>query len=195
MNHKIVLAGPAHSGKSCLREGLKKALKLIKGAPYPYVITACPDGEGAWYQESVATHPDVAQSCKRAYKSSFSAAFVDRVEESVGKCSLPLALVDIGGRISDENKRICAGATDIIILSADPAAFAEWEQFAKELGLTVVSEIVSDYNGSQDVVQGISPADGILRGTIHHLERGEDLSDREMVNRLASRLAQMCQEN
>jgi len=41
---KVVLAGPPKSGKSCLREGLKQAIRRISGAPYPYVITACPDG-------------------------------------------------------------------------------------------------------------------------------------------------------
>ncbi len=40
---KIVLGGPPHSGKSCLREGLKKAiLRLYPERPYPYAITACP---------------------------------------------------------------------------------------------------------------------------------------------------------
>jgi CRISPR-associated protein Csx3 len=48
---KVVLCGPPHSGKSCLREGLKQAIRQIPNAPYPYVLTACPDGEGAWYFE------------------------------------------------------------------------------------------------------------------------------------------------
>ncbi|WP_347566287.1 CRISPR-associated protein Csx3 [Scytonema sp. UIC 10036] len=49
---KVVLCGPPQSGKSCLREGLKQAIGIIEGAPYPYVITACPDGEGAWFSPS-----------------------------------------------------------------------------------------------------------------------------------------------
>lgn len=44
---KVVLCGPPRSGKSCLREGLKQAIRRVPGAPYPYVITAAPDGEGA----------------------------------------------------------------------------------------------------------------------------------------------------
>lgn len=34
---KLVFCGPPRSGKSCLREGLKKAIG-IQNEPYPYVI-------------------------------------------------------------------------------------------------------------------------------------------------------------
>ncbi len=34
---KVVLYGLPHSGKSCLKEGLKQAIRRIKGAPYPYL--------------------------------------------------------------------------------------------------------------------------------------------------------------
>lgn len=63
---KIVLCGPPRSGKSCLRQGLKDAVRSIPGAPYPYVITGCPDGEGAWFQETVNHDPEVATACKVA---------------------------------------------------------------------------------------------------------------------------------
>ena len=61
---KVILAGPPRSGKSCLREGLKNVLVDLPDAPYPYVITACPDGEGAWFQEAVRHDPESAQACK-----------------------------------------------------------------------------------------------------------------------------------
>lgn len=46
---KVMLCAP-QSGKSCLREGLKQAIRQIKGAPYAF--SACPDGEGAWFAET-----------------------------------------------------------------------------------------------------------------------------------------------
>ena len=62
---KIVLGGPPKSGKSCLREGLKQAILGFRrdspGIPYPYVITACPDGEGAWFQETMEKYPEIAK--------------------------------------------------------------------------------------------------------------------------------------
>ncbi|MBC6434188.1 CRISPR-associated protein Csx3, partial [Nostoc sp. HG1] len=65
---KVVLCGPPQSGKSCLREGLKQAISNIEGAPYPYVITACPDGEGAWFSDAARRDPDLARQLKDEYK-------------------------------------------------------------------------------------------------------------------------------
>jgi len=195
---KIVLAGPPRSGKSCLREGLKRGVRSVPGAPYPYVITACPDGEGAWFQETVSSDPQLAAECKATYKSSFTPKFMDRVATSVERCSLPLTLVDIGGIPSAENVRICAHATHIVLLAGtDPKTgevwsdrLAVWYEFARKLGLTVVAEIFSDYHGQVDEVKGAG-ADGILRGSVHHLERGEDIAARPMVRALAEHLVEM----
>ena len=185
---KIVLAGPPRSGKSCMREGLKQAIRAIPGnAVYPYVITACPDGEGAWFQETVNNDPELAAACKAAYKAKFTPEFVKRIADSVRNCSLELTLVDIGGITSVENEAICAAATHIVILAGDMSKVAEWREFAKKVGLTVVAEIHSDYNGKEDNVEGVSQ-DGILRGSVHYLERGEPVSGRPMIQTLAEHL-------
>jgi CRISPR-associated protein Csx3 len=184
---KIVLAGPPRSGKSCLREGLKQALRAIPGAPYPYVITACPDGEGSWFQETVNQNPQLAAACKAAYKAKFTPEFVKRIADSVRNCSLELTLIDIGGITSVENEQICSSATHMVILAGDTAKFAEWREFAKKVGLFVVAEIFSDYHGTEDKVEGESP-DGILRGSVHHLERGEPVATRPMIRALARHL-------
>ncbi len=184
---KIVLAGPPRSGKSCMREGLKQSLRAIPGAPYPYVITACPDGEGAWFQETVNHDSKLAAECKAAYKAKFTPEFVDRIKTSVESCSLELTLIDIGGIPSVENEQICSGATHMVILAGDTGRIPEWREFAKKVGLTVVSEIYSDYHGSEDKVEGITQ-NGILRGSVHYLERGENVSERPMIKALAEHL-------
>jgi len=183
---KIVLAGPPRSGKSCLREGLKQAIKALPGAPYPYVITACPDGEGSWFQETVQNNPALAADCKAAYKAKFTPEFVQRIADSVKNCSLELTLIDIGGMITPENMKICADATHVIILSSDYAKMEEWREFASELGLTILAEIFSDYNGATDIV--IEGA--ILKGSVHHLERGESISERPLVKALARHIVE-----
>lgn len=184
---KVVLAGPPRSGKSCMREGLKQAIRAIPGAPYPYVITACPDGEGSWFQETVNVNPQLAAACKTAYKSKFTPEFVERIATSVANCSLELTLVDIGGIPSAENERICDSATHIVILAGDMTRVTEWHEFAKKVGLAVVAEIHSDYHGTKDEVEGAS-SDGILRGSVHHLERGEPVANRPMILELAKHL-------
>ena len=195
---KIVLAGPPRSGKSCMREGLKQAIRAVPGAPYPYVITACPDGEGSWFQETVNHDEDLAARLKADYKAKFTPEFVRRVAESVSNCTLELTLVDIGGIPSEENRVICKDATHIVLLAGnDPKSgdawqdrLPVWRKFAEELGLTVVAEIFSDYRGAEDNVGGASP-DGVLRGSVHYLERGENVSERPMIRALAEHLIQL----
>lgn len=187
---KIVLCGPPRSGKSCLREGLKQAVRRIPGAPYPYVITACPDGEGAWFQETVNADEALATACKAAYKAKFTPEFVQRVANSVANCTLPLTLVDIGGIPSEENRQICRAATHAVILAGDMSRVPEWRVFCAELGIEVVAEIFSDYHGQEDSVADVGK-DGIFKGSVHHLERGEDISQRPCVVALAQFLVGM----
>lgn len=190
---RIVLCGPPRSGKSCLREGLKQAIKKIPGAPYPYVITACPDGEGAWYQRTVNRDPEEARRLKIEYKNSvgeFSPEFVKRIADSVRLCTLPLTLVDIGGIPSEENKEICKAATHAIILAGDMGKIPEWREFCAELGLKVIAEIFSDYHSQTDIIPVLG-SDGVWKGSIHYLERGEDVSQRQTVRALAKVLVRM----
>ena len=188
---KAVICGPPHSGKSVFREGLKQAVRRIPGAPYPYIITACPDGEGAWFQETVNRDAEKAKRLKTEYKDSlngFSPEFIKRISDSVKNCELPLTIIDIGGRTSNENRAICKHATHAIILYGDSAKLPEWREFCKELGLEVIAEIFSDYTGHSDTVQGICP-DRVFRGSVHYLERGEDVSQRECLRALAEILS------
>ena len=198
---KIVLCGPPQSGKSVMREGLKDAIKEVHGAPYPYVITACPDGEGAWYQKTVNFDPELAQAYKGAYKSSFTQEFVQRAADSVKNCSEPLTFVDIGGIPSPENKKICKGATHAILLAGDNSKTGEswesrlvaWRDFCKELSLIVIAEVFSDYYGAKDEVRGLGQ-DHIFRGSVHYLERGESIKDRPMIKSLAGYIVQLVAE-
>lgn len=187
---KVVLCGPPRSGKSCLRQGLKDAVRRIPGAPYPYVITGCPDGEGSWFQETVNADPALAAACKATYKSKFTSEFVTRIADSVKNVSLPLTLVDIGGIPSVENEAICASATHAVLLLGDLSREAEWREFCRKAGLTVVAVIHSDYNGTDDSVPALGE-DGEYRGSVHHLERGEPVAERPTIKALAEILADM----
>ncbi len=184
---KTVLMGPPRSGKSCMREGLKQAIKNIPGAPYPYVITACPDGEGAWFQEAANRDSEKARELKTDYKQSvggFSPKFVQRIAESVANCTLPMTLVDIGGIPSKENEVICASATHAIILAGDMSKVPEWREFCLKLGIEVIAEIHSDYHGQTDEVPTLGE-DEIWRGSVHYLERGEPVAERPTIKKLA----------
>lgn len=185
---KIVLCGPSHSGKSCLREGLKQAILRIEGAPYPYVITACPDGEGAWFSEARARDPELARSLKDVYKARFTWEFAQVAAQWVRDASLPFNLIDIGGKIDEKNRLIASYATHAVILAGDMNQVPAWQEFCSELNLKIIALIHSDYHGVTDQIQAEVP---ILRGSIHHLERGQDVSERPMVQALARLLVHL----
>jgi CRISPR-associated protein Csx3 len=188
---KIILAGPPKSGKSCTRQGLKDVIRGIPGAPYPYFVTACPDGEGAWFQESMNNDPALAAKLKAEYKSKFTPAFAQRVADSVKNLSLPhnpLNFIDIGGVISPENRQICEHANGAILICGETAtrndAPSEWKNFFTELRIPIIAEMYSDYKGKEDIVDGAGE-DGVFRGSVHYLERGENLTDRKAIQELA----------
>lgn len=191
---KTVLCGPRHSGKSCLREGLKQAILPFHRAgiaPYPYFITACPDGEGSWYAEAVRNNPDLADKLKQEYKAKFTWAFAENKALDVKNVSLPLTVIDVGGKIDDKNELIMQYATHAVILAGEMSKVAEWEVFCQKLNLSVIAIIHSDYDGKCDRIETETP---ILRGSVHHLERGEDVSSRPMVQALAKVLIDMCEK-
>lgn len=182
---KVVLCGPPHSGKSCLREGLKQAIMPIHRAgkaPYPYVITACPDGEGSWYAETARRDPDLAQQLKAAYKAKFTLKFAQEKATAVRNVCLPFTLIDVGGKIDEKNELIMSHATHAVILAGDMNQVPVWKKFCYKLNLQIIAVIYSDYHGTEDCLNSEVP---IIKGSIHHLERGEDVSTRPTVQSLA----------
>ena len=113
----------------------------------------------------------------------------------VRDCTQPLTLIDVGGKVDNYNRDICRSATHIVIRAGhDPESgkswndrMDEWRGFAAQLDLTVAAEIKSDYNARADVTNGVGP-DNVLRGSVHHLERGEDVTDRLMIRALAEHI-------
>jgi len=61
---------------------------------------------------------------------------------------------------------------------------------SSRLGLEIVAEIFSDYNGTEDTIPELG-TDGIWHGSVHHLERGECVSNRPTVEKLAEILVSM----
>ncbi|WP_193198661.1 CRISPR-associated protein Csx3 [Nostoc sp. MG11] len=192
---KVVLCGPPQSGKSCLRDGLKRAILGNLGAPYPYVITACPDGEGSWHQEAYENNKSVAKDCKRNNKADVTPEFAQEAVKWVRSANQLINIIDVGGKTSPENKTIMQPATHAVILSGNVSKFAEWEEFCQALGLKIIVKIHSQLDAVSDEVWF---ADGwqentsellekapLLTGRVHGLKRGEDLSTRPMVQALA----------
>ncbi|MBD2364642.1 CRISPR-associated protein Csx3 [Anabaena minutissima FACHB-250] len=181
-NLKVVLCGFANTGKTCFREGLKQALLQIPDAPESYFISGCPDGDGSWYSETARRDPDLAAELKAQYKAGFSPEFAKLKAREVRGINTPIFVFDIGGRISDENRLIMKEATHAVILVKDEAEIEPWEKFCAELNLQVMAIVFTDFLGNTDVVESVLP---ILRGRVHRLQRGEDVSQRPVIQALA----------
>ncbi|MFA7455781.1 MAG: CRISPR-associated protein Csx3, partial [Desulfobulbaceae bacterium] len=120
-------------------------------------------------------------------KGEFAGEIVEWYAGSLARCDLaPIILVDIGGRITEENRRIlCDGRVDAaIILSGTPERIPEWGIFLAELGIPVFARIVSEYPGTADRPDA-SPM------VVHYLERGEDVSCRPTIQKIAAMLLDM----
>ena len=188
---KVVICGPDNSGKSCLREGLKQAILPIQYAPYPYVISAKPDGEGTWFSEAARADPENAERLRQAYEAQFTSEFAALRAQWVSSTDLPLTVIDVAGKISPENRLIMSQATHAVILTRDMSQADAWKKFCTELNLKVIALIHSDYGGKADRIEAEEP---LLVGSIHYLERGEDISQRPIVQVLARLLVRQTLE-
>jgi CRISPR-associated protein Csx3 len=195
---KVVLCGPPRSGKSCLREGLKKAILSHLNAPYPYVITACPDGEGSWHQATYENNEELAQTLKPLNKGDITPEFAQTAAEWVRSANQLINIIDVGGKISPENRTIMQEATHAIIVFPSLDQFSPWETFCHELNLKVIAKIHSQlaadtdevflpYNWQTNTNQLLAESP-LLTGSIHRLQRGEDVSNRPLVKALAELL-------
>ncbi|MDM8561257.1 hypothetical protein [Candidatus Parabeggiatoa sp. HSG14] len=129
--------------------------------------------------------PDNARKLKDDYREDFTPEIAKTRAEWVKSCQEPLCLVDIGGKISEENKIICAEATHIILLAGDLKDLPEWREFSKSLKLQIIAEIHSDRDGKADK-ELERCEDDIYRGSIHSLKRGdESVQERPTVKKLA----------
>ncbi len=200
---KIILAGPPRSGKSCFRQGIKDAVRaMTNGQYYAYILTACPDGEGSWFQEAMNADPELAKKYKMEYKQKFTPEHGKMYAQWVKNLSSPhnpnsLNFIDIGGVMSEENRLICAEANGAVILSGQASVEndlpGQWKSFFSKLGVPVVAEIYSDYHGKDDIIEGVGD-DGVFRGSVHHLERGEHFADRETVKAFADFIIHLGEE-
>ncbi len=177
----VLIGGPPHSGKSVFTYLLKRALQRLSPPPAFYVLRAAPDGEGDWFHEA---DPRLVRRLR--YKRPFDKAFAERIAQAVTGRHLPL-LVDAGGKITEEQRIIARRCTHALLLSADPSRLREWEEFAREMGLTVLAALHSRLDGQGDVEVPADPHVPI-RGTLTQLRRHTHLADQPALGAVVRRL-------
>jgi CRISPR-associated protein Csx3 len=212
---KIALCGSPNTGKTVLRDGLKKAIRDNLDAPaeWLYVISGCPDGDYNWMTE---IEPELARELKAQYKAQFTPEFALEKAREIRSIKNPLLLFDVGGKITPENEQIVAGATHAIIIVPTGGIATKlkglwqqyrWWNFCQKLDLKIIAIIYSDYWGKEDRVyrdrhghltgarQPRPPCPPLFKGLVHHLERGKDSSSRITIQALARSIVALYTNN
>ena len=188
---KVAICGFPGAGKTCLREGLKYAIKQNNSIPdnFCYVRSGCPDGDTAYFLETAQKYPEVAQELKETIKKGYTDEYANSKAEEIRNIPNPLLIFDVGGRITRHNQTIMSEATHAVILARkgedERQQVSPWMEFCQDLNLPVVAIIYSDYHGTVDEI--IQKSDTFI-GTVHHLDRRADASTRPMVKELAKLL-------
>src|SRR5271165_1035556 len=180
---KLLIGGPPHSGKTCLREALRKLIFAYSGRKiYPGHLPANPDGDGRWYVVTALEDAGRANDLRKRSPTEFTQAFAARVAEAIQKFETPLLLIDMGGKPDKHKKQIeeiAKRGTHAILLYKEPEDLKVWEPLfqGKE-----IAKFVSIHDPGTDSVQEHG---GVLQGTVHHLDREQDGSALFAVQELA----------
>jgi len=184
---KIALCGPPHSGKSVLRHRLKTELHALAPTLHPFVLTANPDGEGAWFQPAYENDPAAALTLKKTAKQRWTPQHADLYSSWVRNTTAPLVLIDLGGVIDDSNRQICALATHALLLAPSEDGLLPWRAFSTDCSLTPLAELLSDYHATEDLIYTREP----FRASVHRLERGELSTPRPAISALAAEILRL----
>ena len=186
---KIAICGFPSVGKTVLRDGLKTAIRqnLAAADDFLYVVSGCPDGDyPAWVADTAKNDPELAYRLRKACQAEeFTPELANAIAEGIKAIKNPLLLFDVGGQTSDENRQIMPNATHVIMVAKSESEIKAWEEFCSELNLPILAIIDSDLHGKEDCIQTTSP---IFRGSVHYLQRGEEVSFRPTLQTLAKQI-------
>ena len=174
---KIVICGPAHSGKSVFLSN------LIHRTPdnARTTIRACPDGEGTW-----SNNPKQAETSIVRKKGKFTMSSVNSDCQEIDRQTNKIVFVDVGGMRTKENEEIFRHCDCFIVISNDENEKEEWLKFGENLGLECIGLLDSKLEGEEEIYE----KEPYLQGRIVGLERGKILRDSTVLNTIASMIIQ-----
>lgn len=163
----LAVGGPPNSGKSVFIASLHKALNDIEPS-FSFLQRACPDGEGMWFLEC---SPELQERLRQ--RGSFTEYFINFIVESVKNLSkvFPLVLLDLGGRVSEENKTLLKECDALLVVTSSRGRINEWEEAAKKAGCRIAGIITSSLGSGESKIK--IEDDGLIAGALFGLERGK----------------------
>lgn len=186
---KVVIGGPPHSGKTVFKNALIEDL----GGDNVFRYCAAPDDDGGtWYQNNYNNPEAREKRIKGTYNPRQVAFFSETIKNWD---QTPIMVIDIGGKITEENAKIIEGATHAIVLASDLSKVKEWQDFFEENHLDVIAKLHSHFDGSKDIQLPSEPEDDHLVASVHHLERGVEAADRESIKKVAGLISSLAKNN
>jgi hypothetical protein len=165
----IAMIGPPNSGKSVF----SVSFKLHIGRHLSYLIRACPDWEWDWRQmaQSDVANYCVEKSKLRMWDKLYDPALVEWYKQSIqNSTSIPFLMVDIGWKITEENKELLRLATHCIIICSEDKMNEkpDWIRCAQECWVPILAEIdtIKDW---EEAIYGIKEM--TFHGRSANLER------------------------
>ncbi len=149
----VAFGGPPHSGKTVLvDEVYRQALKRVPDRVF--LQQGCPDGEGRWFFEL----EDRDQADKLRKKGEFTKEFTKFVLQAIGNLGkyFPLVLLDLGGKITLENREIIRRSTHLIILANTEDLAEAWKDLATEEECVMLG-VLRSYLVEQDKIEKGNP--------------------------------------
>lgn len=183
---KVALVGPPHSGKSVLLQSLLREL----GADGARLDVSHGDGEGQWLEDNF-DNSDV-RSLRR--KTAMGKTGVQQVIDQLQTFSTPLSLLDVGGKIHEDNRMIASQASHAVVMGSEPEVRREYAAFAQSAGLDVVAYVDNTLDDSADSI-ATDVHDMTLHAQIGDLHRGIAAKERTSVKVLARTLAELATTN
>ena len=174
---KIVFCGPPHSGKSVF---LANIIDNLPTDAYT-VIRACPDGEGTWSNNQNQKETNLVRQ-----KGKFTQAFIEDACRAIDNQTNKIVLVDVGGKISEENEQILKHCDNFIVLSNNEEKKQEWLEFAGKLGLQCVGCFDFSIEGKEEIYT----REPYIQGRIVGLERGKMLGNSSVIKAIVSDIIQ-----
>ena len=170
---KVVICGPPHSGKSVFIANL---IDKLPTDAYT-IIRACPDGEGNWSNNKNQNETSIVRK-----KGKFTKSFIEEACKAIDNQTNKIVLVDVGGIMSKENKKVFEHCDSFVVLSSDEKKKKEWLKFGQELGLECLGSLDSSLEGQEEIYS----RQPYLQGRIVGLERGEVLKNSQVINAIVS---------
>lgn len=186
MSNNIVVGvfGPPHSGKSVLLTYLYEHFPQKSTA----IVRTAPDGEGIYSNNKDQDEIQMMRK-KGKFTEEKTRANLNNITKEVAN----IVLVDTGGVISEENKRIIKECTHAIILSNNIEDKTAWENILKQNNVSIIASLDSTLDGKDEIYTS-EENNNTINGRITNLIRGQEKKPSLLLNEIVTKTIQLAKE-